>query len=89
VIEPWLRLAPLEDSVGTSPRNAPIVAPVNRCQSPISTASPNAVKVETPRRHCSRVTIGDHAGSTAISQIALSNRSRRDCASSTASSVVS
>ena len=32
--------------------------PVNRCQSPISTANPNAVSVETPRRQPSRVTTG-------------------------------
>ena len=30
--------------------------PVRRCQSPISTANPNAVSVDTPRRHPSRVT---------------------------------
>ena len=32
--------------------------PVSRCQSPISVASPNAVSVETPRRHPNRVTTG-------------------------------
>ena len=32
--------------------------PVNRSQSPISTAKPNAVSVETPRRQPSRRTTG-------------------------------
>ena len=31
-----------------------MLAPVNRSQSPISTASANAVSVEIPRRHASR-----------------------------------
>lgn len=35
VICPRLVFSPLEDSLGTSPRNAPIVAPLNLCQSPI------------------------------------------------------
>jgi hypothetical protein len=48
VIEPWLRLAPLECPVGTSPRNAPMLEPVNRDQSPTSTVRPNAVSVDTP-----------------------------------------
>jgi hypothetical protein len=44
--------------VGTSPRNAPMVAPVNLCQSPISTASAKPVNVEMPRRQPSRRTTG-------------------------------
>jgi hypothetical protein len=78
VIEPWLRRSPLEFSVGTRPRYAPMLEPVNRSQSPISTARANAVSVDTPRRHCSRVTTGAHSGSCAISVIALSRRSRRN-----------
>jgi len=89
VIEPWLRLAPEERSVGTSPRNAPMVLPVNRVQSPTSTASPNAVNVDTPRRHHSRDTIGAQAGSAASSTIALSSRSRRSAVNSTVSSALS
>ncbi len=34
------------------------MAPVNRCQSPISTASPNPVRVDTPRRQHNRRTTG-------------------------------
>jgi hypothetical protein len=49
---------PEEDSVGTSPTNAPMVAPVNLCQSPISTASAKPVSVEMPRRQPSRRTTG-------------------------------
>ena len=37
--------------------------PVNRCQSPISTASPNAVSVDNPRKHPSRV---HHRGELAV-----------------------
>jgi hypothetical protein len=51
VIEPCTLEVPEEYSLGTKPTNAPIVLPVNRCQSPISTAS--AVNVETPRRQLS------------------------------------
>src|SRR5660397_179172 len=61
VIEPWLRLPPLECSAGTRPRNAPMLEPVNLDQSPTSTVNPNAVNVDTPRRHPSRVTIADQA----------------------------
>ena len=59
--------------------------PVNRCQSPISTASPNAVNVATPRRQPSRVTTGVYALSAAISVIAASSRSRRAMVASTVS----
>ena len=89
VIEPWLRLPPLECSVGTRPRNAPMLEPVNLDQSPTSTVNPNAVNVDTPRRHPSRVTIADQAGSAAILTIALSRRSRRSADSSTVSSALS
>jgi hypothetical protein len=66
-----------------------MLEPVNRDHSPISTARANAVNVDTPRRHCSRVTIGDHAGSAAISTITLSRRSRRPAVSSTVSRALS
>ena len=52
--------------MGTSPRKEPMVAPVNRCQSPISTASANPVSVETPRRQPSRRTTGVNSLSAAI-----------------------
>jgi hypothetical protein len=52
--------------VGTNPRYAPIERPLRRCQSPISTANPNAVNVETPRRHPSWVTTGVNTQSAAI-----------------------
>src|SRR5450631_2019876 len=45
VIDPWERDWPEDDSVGTNPRYAPMVEPVRRSQSPISTANPNAVSV--------------------------------------------
>ena len=40
--------------------------PVNRCQSPISVASPNAVSVEMPRTHPNRVTTGVNTESAAM-----------------------
>jgi hypothetical protein len=61
VIDPWTRWVPLECSAGTSPRSAPILAPVNRSPSPTSTASPNAVNTPTPRRQPSRPTSGAQA----------------------------
>jgi hypothetical protein len=63
--------------------------PVNRCQSTISTANPNAVKVETPRGHPSRCTTGVNSESAAIAMIALSTRSRRPTAATMASKAVS
>ena len=45
---------PEEFSLGTRPTKEPIVDPVNRCQSPISTANANPVNVEIPRRQPSR-----------------------------------
>ena len=61
------------------------MAPVKRCQSPISTANPNAVNVDTPRRQPSRRTTAVYSLSAAISVIALSRRSRRSSVSSMAS----
>ena len=71
--------------MGTSPTKAPMVVPVNRCQSPISTASANPVSVETPRRQPSRRTTGVNSLSAAISVIAASSRSRRALTVSTVS----
>ena len=61
--------------MGTRPRNAPIVDPVNRCQSPTSTASPNPVNVEIPRRQQTRSTtavnlaVGGHRGDRGIEAV--------------------
>ena len=44
---------------------------------PVSTASPNAVKVETPRRQPNLVTTGVNSRSAASSSIAASSRARR------------
>jgi hypothetical protein len=62
-----------------------MVLPVNRCQSPISTASASAVGLLTPRRQLSRRTIGVNSLSAAIAVIASSSRSRRAFTVSTAS----
>ena len=56
--------------MGTRPTKEPMVLPVNRCQSPISTASANPVRVLTPRRQPSRCTIGVNSLSAAIAAIA-------------------
>ena len=58
VIAPCARDEPDEYSEGTNPTNEPIVLPVNRFQSPISTANANPVKVLTPRRQDTLRTIG-------------------------------
>lgn len=50
VIDPRQRDWPEELSDGTRPTNEPIELPVNLLQSPISTANPNPVSVEMPRR---------------------------------------
>ena len=71
--------------MGTSPTKEPMVLPVNRCQSPISTASANPVRVPIPRRQPSRRTSGVNSESAAISSIAASSRSRRALTLSTAS----
>ena len=78
VIEPTERLPTLECPDGVNPRNEPMLLPVNRCQSPISTARPNPVNVATPRKHPNRATIGAQVGSAAMARIAVSKRSRRD-----------
>jgi hypothetical protein len=61
----------------------------SRDQSPISTANPNAVSVETPRRQPSRVTTGVNCDSAAIAVIASSRRSRRCTQAIIASNVAS
>ena len=55
---------------GSGRRTRRCVDPVNRCQSPISTASPNAVSVEIPRRQPSRCTTAVNSLSAAIASIA-------------------
>jgi len=85
VIDPCDRDWPEECSLGTNPTNAPIVDPVNRVQSPISTANPNPVRTEIPRRHPSRRVTAVKLLSPAITVIASSNRSRRSVVSTTAS----
>jgi hypothetical protein len=62
---------------GQGPTNEPIVLPVNRCQSLISTARANAVNVDTPRRQPSRRTTGVNSLSAANALVAASSRSRR------------
>ena len=47
-----------ECSEGIRPIYAPIVDPVKRVQSPISTAKPKAVSTEIPRRHIRAETTG-------------------------------
>jgi hypothetical protein len=54
-----------------------MLAPVNRCQSPISTVSPSPVRVEIPRIAPRRATMGAHCGRAAIAVIAASRRARR------------
>jgi hypothetical protein len=58
VIDPRDQDCPGLDSDEVSPTNGPMLEPANRCQSPISTASPNAVSVEIPRRQLNRSTTG-------------------------------
>ena len=77
MIDPWLRELPEECSLGVSPTKAPMLAPLNLVQSPISTANANPVKVEIPRRQPSRRVIGVNSLSAAISAIWVSSRSRR------------
>ena len=66
-----------------------MVRPVNRCQSPISTASPNAVNVATPRMQPNRCTTGVNSLSAAIAVIASSRRLRRSRQASIASKAAS
>ena len=55
-------------------RYAPMLAPVNRCQSPISTASAKPVSVEIPRRQASRRVMSVNSESAAIAAMAVSSR---------------
>ena len=56
----------------------PMVLPVNRVQSPISTARANAVSVPMPRRQPRRRTSAVNSQSVAAASMAVSRRSRRD-----------
>ncbi len=58
-------------------------------QSPISTASANAVSVETPRKHPNRRTTGVNGESAAIATNAASRCSRRAAQAATASKAAS
>ena len=66
-----------------------MVRPVSRCQSPISVASPNAVRVAIPRMHPSRRTTGVNSLSAAIASIAASSRWRRSTQAAMASNAAS
>jgi hypothetical protein len=67
---------------GTSPRYAPIVLPLKRFQSPISTASPTAVSTEIPRRHIRACTTGAYRSVAAMAVILESSRFLRSSVSS-------
>lgn len=54
------------DMAARRPTKDPMVLPVNRCQSPTSTASANPVRVLTPRRQPRRRTTGVNSESAAI-----------------------
>jgi hypothetical protein len=62
-----------------------MLAPVNRCQSPSSTASANPVRVEIPRRQHRRRVMAVNSLSAATAVIAASSLLRRVSAKSTAS----
>lgn len=68
VIEPWTRVAPEECSEGTSPMNEPIVLPVNRWKSPISTVSAKggqrrvALQAAQPAHQWGELRVGGHRG---------------------------
>ena len=62
-----------------------MLAPVNRCQSPISTASANPVSVAMPRRHASRRVTAVNSLSPASAVIFSSSRARRAVVSTTVS----
>ena len=70
---------------GHQPEVGADARPVNRCQSPISTANPNAVNVATPRTQHSRRTTGVKLLAAAMAVIVASSRSRRATAASTVS----
>lgn len=85
VTPPWDREVPEEYSVGTNPTYDPIDLPVNRVQSPTSTANPHPVRALTPRRHPSRSTTTVNSESRAMLMISPSRRSRRPLTDPTAS----
>ena len=62
-----------------------MLAPVRRCQSPISTARANPVSVEIPRRHPNRVVTSVNSEFAAIAVISRSSRSLRATICATAS----
>ena len=62
-----------------------MLAPVNRFQSPSSTASANPVRVEIPRMQHRLRTVGVNSLSAAIAAIASSSLARRARVNSTAS----
>ena len=62
-----------------------MLAPVNRSQSPISTASAKPVSVAMPRRHASRRVSAVNSLSAASAVIFSSSRARRAVASTTVS----
>src|SRR4051812_33996460 len=65
----WLRVVPEECSPATSPTKDPMLLPVTRCQSPISTASANPVRVAIPCRQPRRCTTAVHSESPATAMI--------------------
>ena len=71
--------------MGTRPTKEPMELPVNRCQSPISTANANPVRVPIPRRQPSLRTSGVNSQSAAICSITVSSRRRRARVAMTAS----
>ena len=77
VIDPWTREDPEEYSLGTRPTKEPMVLPVNRCQSPISTARSEDGQGADATQTSSRCTMSVNWQSAAISPIAVSSRSRR------------
>jgi hypothetical protein len=76
LMDPW-REPPEEYSVGMRPTKEPSLLPVNRCQSPISTASVNLVRVLAPRRQASRRTTGVNSPRAANCSVATPSQPRR------------
>jgi hypothetical protein len=60
VIEPRKALGTAEVFAWDQPEEGTDAGPVKRCQSPTSTANPNAVRIPTPRRRPSRPASGAH-----------------------------
>jgi hypothetical protein len=85
----WDREAPEECSDGTRPRYAPMVLPVKRFQSLISTARPRAVSTEIPRKHIRAWTTGAYRSVAAKAVIFVSSRSLRSTVSSAVSTLAS